>query len=180
MQQLETELAALADEKAKLLAELEANKRASILSFKEASIASDLMSERELLRHKEMQSIAMKWLYNQGFIVASEVVLPNKKRADVIGYNEEKIIIIEVKSSKEDYRQDQKWTEYLPYCDAFYFFLDFYAADQADRQAGYIQEQGRTLAISQVDTLPHHCEHRTETAWAIGRALSKKVTFGWS
>lgn len=180
MQQLETELAALANEKAKLQAELEANKKASILSFEEASIASDLMSEHELLRHKEMQSIAMKWLYNQGFIVASEVVLPNKKRADVIGYNEEKIIIIEVKSSKEDYRQDHKWTEYLPYCDEFYFFLDFYATDQADKQDGYIQEQGRTLAISQTDTLPHHCEHRAATEWAIGRTLSKKVTFGWS
>lgn len=180
MQQLEIELAALADEKAKLQAELEANKRVSILSFEEASIAGDLMSERELLRHKEMQSIAMKWLYNQGFIVASEIVLPNKKRADVIGYNEEKIIIIEVKSSKEDYRQDHKWTEYLPYCDEFYFFLDFYTADQADRQAGYIQEQRRTLTISQADTLPHHCEYKAEIAWAIGRALSKKVTFGWS
>ncbi len=108
IQQLEIELATLADEKAKLQAELEANKRASILSFEEASIAGDLMSECELLRHKEMQSIAMKWLYNQGLIVASEVVLPNKKRADVIGYNEKKIILIEVKSSKEDYRQDHK------------------------------------------------------------------------
>ena len=180
MQQFESELAALADEKAKLLAELEANKKASILSFEDASIASDLMSERELLRHKEIQSIAMKWLYNQGLIVASEVVLPNKKRADVIGYNEEKIIIIEVKSSKEDYRQDHKWTEYLPYCDEFYFFLDFYAVDQTDRQVGYIQEQGRTVAIRQADAHPHQCEHRAETVWAIGRALSKKVIFGWS
>lgn len=103
-----------------------------------------------------------------------------KKQADVIGYNEEKIIFIEVKSSKEDYRQDHKWTEYLPDCDAFYFFLDFYAADQTDWQAGYIQEQGRTLVITQADTLPHHCENKAETEWAIGRALSKKVTFGWS
>lgn len=79
----------------------------------------------------------------------------------MIGYNEEKIILIEVKSSKEDYRQDHKWTEYLPYCDEFYFFLDFYPVDQAD-------------------TLPHHCEHRAATEWAIGRTLSKKVTFGWS
>ncbi|HEY4623149.1 MAG TPA: MmcB family DNA repair protein [Solibacillus sp.] len=147
MKQLETELTTLADEKAKLQDELEGNKRASILSFEEASIASNLMSERELLRHKEMQSLAMKWLYNQGFIVASEVVLPNKKRADVIGYNEEKIIIIEVKSSKEDYRQDQKWTEYLPYCNEFYFFLDFYAVDQAEKQVGYLQEQARTLTM---------------------------------
>lgn len=177
---LETELAALSGEKTQLQTELEANKRASILSFEEASIASDLMSERELLRHKEMQTLAMKWLYNQGFIVASEVVLPNKKRADVIGYNEEKTIIIEVKSSKEDYRQDHKWTEYLPYCDEFYFFLDFYAADQATIQAGYLQEQGRTLLITQQDTLSHECEQQDAIVWAIGRALSKKATFGWA
>lgn len=177
---LETELAALSGEKTQLQAELEANKRASILSFEEASIASDLMSERELLRHKEMQTLAMKWLYNQGFIVASEVVLPNKKRADVIGYNEEKTIIIEVKSSKEDYRQDHKWIEYLPYCDEFYFFLDFYAANQATIQAGYLQEQGRALTIMQQDTLSHECEHQDAIVWAIGRTLSKKAIFGWA
>lgn len=153
IQQLEAELSALSDEKAKLKAEIESNKRASIQSFEEASIASDLMSERELLRHKEMQVLAMKWLYHQGFIVASEIVLPNNKRADVIGYNEEKIVVIEVKSSREDYKQDTKWSEYLPYCDEFYFFLDFYVGEQADKQVGFLKEQGR--------------------------ALSKKATFGW-
>jgi hypothetical protein len=28
---------------------------------------------------------------------------------------------VEVKSCVEDYRCDQKWGEYAPYCDAFYF-----------------------------------------------------------
>ena len=63
---------------------------------------------------------------------------------------------------------------------AFYFFLDFHAVDQAEKQTGYIQKQRRTLAIPQADALPNQCEHRAETMWAIGRALSKKVTFGWS
>src|SRR6185503_9724200 len=31
------------------------------------------------------------------------------------------IFIVEVKSSLEDFRTDQKWGEYLPYCDAFAF-----------------------------------------------------------
>ena len=31
------------------------------------------------------------------------------------------IVIVEVKSSREDFRADQKWREYQPYCDAFYF-----------------------------------------------------------
>ncbi len=179
IQQLEADLSALASEKARLQTELEANKRASLYSFEEASIASNLMSERELRRHKEMQALAMKWLYNQGFVVASEVVLPNKKRADIISYNEEKIVVIEVKSSRADYRQDTKWPEYLPYCDEFYFFLDFYVSDQVEKQVGFLEEHGRTFRIVQNDTFPHYCEYRNEIQWAIGRALSKKATFGW-
>ena len=31
------------------------------------------------------------------------------------------MVIVEVKSSLEDFRADQKWREYQPYCDAFYF-----------------------------------------------------------
>ena len=31
------------------------------------------------------------------------------------------LVIVEVKSSLEDFRADQKWREYQPYCDAFYF-----------------------------------------------------------
>jgi hypothetical protein len=31
------------------------------------------------------------------------------------------ILIVEVKSSLEDFRTDQKWGEYRPYCDAFAF-----------------------------------------------------------
>jgi len=36
-------------------------------------------------------------------------------------------IIVEIKSSVADYRADQKWTEYLEFCDVFYFAvpLDF-------------------------------------------------------
>ena len=32
-----------------------------------------------------------------------------------------KIAVVEVKSSVNDYRTDQKWQEYLEYCDFFYF-----------------------------------------------------------
>jgi hypothetical protein len=30
-------------------------------------------------------------------------------------------MIVEIKSSVADYRTDRKWTEYLAFCDAFYF-----------------------------------------------------------
>ncbi|WP_376773859.1 MmcB family DNA repair protein [Paenibacillus phytorum] len=51
----------------------------------------------------------MKWLYNLGHIVVNEVELPNGRRCDVIGYDESgRIIIIEVKASVSDFRNDEK------------------------------------------------------------------------
>lgn len=52
----------------------------------------------------------------------AEVTLPNGRRADLMALGRKgEIFIIEVKSSVEDFRTDQKWGEYAPYCDAFAF-----------------------------------------------------------
>jgi len=52
----------------------------------------------------------------------AEVTLPNGRRADLMAIGPKgQIVIVEVKSSLEDYRVDQKWGEYAPFCDAFYF-----------------------------------------------------------
>jgi hypothetical protein len=57
-----------------------------------------------------------------GYATLLEVSLPNGRRADLMGLGPKgEIVIAEVKSSLEDYRVDQKWPEYGPYCDAFYF-----------------------------------------------------------
>lgn len=52
----------------------------------------------------------------------SEVSLANGRRADVaaVGQNGE-IWIVEIKSSIEDFRTDQKWPEYRDYCDRLFF-----------------------------------------------------------
>ena len=100
-------------------------RKTSPKSFIEAVEATNTLSAHELKLHGELQDKALKWLFNKGYIVASEVTLPNGKRADVVGYNENgHIIMIEVKVSKGDFRQDEKWTSYLDYCDEFYFLLD--------------------------------------------------------
>lgn len=57
-----------------------------------------------------------------GYAPLAEVVLPNGRRADLMALGPKgEIVIIEVKSSLEDYRCDRKWGEYLSFCDAFYF-----------------------------------------------------------
>ncbi len=57
-----------------------------------------------------------------GFACLFEFPLGNGRRVDVIGIDERgRIAIVEVKSSVADYRADAKWTEYLPFCDLFFF-----------------------------------------------------------
>ena len=65
---------------------------------------------------------AARLMAQLGYAPLLEAPLPNGRRADVMALNPRgEIAIVEVKSSLEDYRADQKWREYLPYCDAFYF-----------------------------------------------------------
>ena len=61
-------------------------------------------------------------LVDMGYAPLLEVGLPNGRRADAMALGPRgDIVICEVKSSVEDYRCDQKWRDYGPFCDAFYF-----------------------------------------------------------
>jgi len=55
-----------------------------------------------------------------GFL--AEISLSTGRRADLIGIDRKgAIIIVEIKSSIEDFKTDNKWHEYLEFCDQFYF-----------------------------------------------------------
>jgi len=65
---------------------------------------------------------AARLLLELGYAPLAEVSLPNGRRADLMAIGPRgQIVIVEVKSSLEDYRTDQKWGEYAPFCDLFYF-----------------------------------------------------------
>jgi len=65
---------------------------------------------------------AARLLAALGYAALAEVTLPNGRRADLMALGPKgQIFIVEVKSSVEDFRTDQKWWEYQPYCDAFAF-----------------------------------------------------------
>lgn len=52
----------------------------------------------------------------------AEVSLANSRRADVLGIGPKgQIWIVEIKSSIEDFRVDQKWPDYKDFCDRFFF-----------------------------------------------------------
>ncbi len=61
-------------------------------------------------------------LYHLGYTCLTEFKLTSRRRVDVIGLDAGGVVVIvEVKSSLEDFRADRKWPEYLAYCDYFYF-----------------------------------------------------------
>jgi len=61
-------------------------------------------------------------LRSLGFACVSELPLPSGRRADLVALNERgEIWIVEIKSSVEDLRADQKWHEYRAHCDRLFF-----------------------------------------------------------
>src|SRR5260370_28509471 len=61
-------------------------------------------------------------LRSLGFSCISELPLPSGRRADLVAINERgEIWIVEIKSSIEDLRTDQKWHDYRMHCDRLFF-----------------------------------------------------------
>src|SRR5947199_10236133 len=61
-------------------------------------------------------------LRSLGFSCISELPLPSGRRADLVALNERgEIWIVEIKSSIEDLRADQKWPDYRAHCDRLFF-----------------------------------------------------------
>lgn len=61
-------------------------------------------------------------LLSLGLASLAEVPLPNGRRADLMALSPAgDISIVEVKSSIEDFRSDQKWPEYRDFSDFLYF-----------------------------------------------------------
>src|ERR1700710_2004437 len=59
-----------------------------------------------------------RMLRTLGFSCISELSLPSGRRADLVALNERgEIWIVEIKSSLEDLRADQKWQDYRPQWD---------------------------------------------------------------
>ncbi len=67
------------------------------------------------------RGVSRLFLRNQ-IMVQPEVSLRNGRRADLMGINAKgEIIIVEIKCARGDLLGDQKWTEYLEYCDRFFW-----------------------------------------------------------
>jgi hypothetical protein len=67
------------------------------------------------------RGVSRLFIRNQ-IVVQPEVSLRNHRRADLMGINQKgEIILVEIKCARADLLGDQKWLEYLDYCDRFYW-----------------------------------------------------------
>lgn len=61
-------------------------------------------------------------LTDLGYAPLPEFRLACGRRADIFALSDRgETVIVEIKSSVEDFRADQKWPDYQPWCDRFYF-----------------------------------------------------------
>lgn len=193
---LEEEAKKLEEERISLEKELQQKKKASPQSFMEAVEARSLFSEQDKKRHGELQHQGMKWLYNKGYSCVEELVLANGKRVDVIGFNEKgQIIILEVKTSRQDFQQDEKWREYLSYCDEFYFLVGNesnirwktvdgrnecdVAIHDGKEEAGLLVATKTTVKRSADCLLPCEPKSREDLLFNIARTLTRRVVYGY-
>jgi len=67
----------------------------------------------------------MRLFIDLGLSPLAEFKLVNGRRADVAGLDRQgRLTIAEIKSCRADFECDQKWPDYLDYCDRFYFAVD--------------------------------------------------------
>ena len=67
------------------------------------------------------RGVSRLFLRNQ-IMVQPEVSLRNNRRADLMGLNAKgEVIIVEIKCARADLLSDQKWPEYLEYCDRYFW-----------------------------------------------------------
>ena len=93
------------------------------------SMASDISSntlstdalETDLLAKRLARGVC-RYFAAMGYSALVEVPLPNGRRADVLAIDGRgQFLLVEIKSCRADFRSDNKWPDYLEFCDFFYF-----------------------------------------------------------
>lgn len=110
-------------------------------------------STSELTSHV-LRGVA-RLLLRHDCLTVAEVALGNGRRADLMGLCPKGLVtIVEVKVSRADLLGDQKWTDYLDYCDRFFWAipetLDAGLLERADKmpdRAGLIVADRYDAAI---------------------------------
>jgi len=117
-------------------------------------------------------------LRQHGFATLTEFTLATGRRADVFGINDAGLVwIVEIKSSLEDFRVDQKWPEYRAFCDRFSFAIPL-AMDPGiiPVEAGLVlADQYGAEIIRGTEDHPLHPSRRKAVTLQFGRVAAQRL-----
>jgi hypothetical protein len=92
------------------------------MSAELARIPNVPLDGRQSVTARTVSRGTARLLLSLGFSCVSELSLPSGRRADLVALDGAgQIWIIEIKSSVEDFRADQKWMDYRMHCDRLFF-----------------------------------------------------------
>ncbi len=121
-------------------------------------------------------------LQSLGFAVLPEFTLANGRRADLVAVKGDGTLwIVEIKSSPEDLRVDQKWPEYRDYCDMLFFAIPTTMdEDLMPKDAGLIVADAYGAEIlREVDARPLAPARRKSLTLAIARVAAMRLHGLW-
>ncbi len=126
-----------------------------------------MIDGRQSQRALAIRRGVMRHFLETGMAIIAELPLASGRRADLVGMDRRgRFIIVEIKSSIEDFRSDSKWPDYLQHCDEFYF-----ATHPLVPQEIFPLEQGLIIA----DQFGAECV-RPSTAGNLAGATRKALT----
>ena len=121
---------------------------------------------------------AARLLAAAGYAPLLEVSLPNGRRADIMALGRRgEILIVEVKSSVEDFRVDRKWRDYLEYCDRFAFAVapEFPLEILPDEPGLIVADAFDGAMLREAAVIPVSGPRRKAITLAFGRLAAMRV-----
>jgi hypothetical protein len=121
-----------------------------------------------------------RMLLQHGLAPILEVPLANGRRADVMALTAQgEIWIVETKSCLADYACDEKWPDYLDYCDRFFFGVtEDFPRDRIPEDAGLIVADGFGGAILRdTEARPLNAARRKAVTLLFARLSAQRLAF---
>ncbi len=117
-------------------------------------------------------------LLDMGYSPLCEVTINTGRRIDVVGLNKAgEIIFVEIKSGLPDFRADEKWPEYLDYCDRFYFaVMEDFPVDVIPENVGLIiADRYGGAIVRDAPEQPAHGSRRRAVLLRFARTAAKRL-----
>ncbi|MDT8718284.1 MmcB family DNA repair protein [Clostridium sp. 19966] len=168
--------------------ELNELKGTKVQTYIESAEVSNHLSEHEILAHRKLQNAGMRYLYNNDNVAITEVTQDNY-RFDVVGYDQSQtLVVIEAKSSIDDFRTDDKFHKYMAYCNKMYFIFteslfSRYEEEILKKVGQYnigVLIESKDNAVCKIESgyWEHNAESQKLLIFKVNRALSRKYIYG--